>query len=405
MSMQTHLPLILAIASSGCFVATDDTGVDDVGSETMATSSETDTVDADATNGSESSDLTTTESSDTTTSEACVDKQAALSQTTPNVMFVVDASGSMVSNTWDHDLNVMTPEVTRWFSLYSALELALGQSGATLQAGIQRFPSDAACPDATPNSSNCYNADACIVSPAPEAGVALDNTAAILSAIPGPNADNVQIAGGTPATYAFRSARTHLSQQAAGPSHVVLVLDGSANCVEGLPFPDFLETYDENLPIEVHDAFVVDQISTHVVGVEILDALVGQGNDGTPYANAYDELNELALMGGAPKNGGVDPEKFHAATDQQQLVDAFDVILAQAQDCSVDLGSTSIGLPDAGMLVEFELDGGPVPMVENCDGQNGWTWLAEGEVMAFCGFYCDEFKADATSFQLLYSCP
>src|SRR5690606_14516593 len=101
--------------------------------------------------------------------------------TPPNVMLVVDASGSMISNSWDHDLDPNTPDETRWKTLYGVVETLMNQFGPAMNAGIKRFPSESAC---DPNP--CYNETACVVEPDPEVGVGPDNGGAILAAIPGP---------------------------------------------------------------------------------------------------------------------------------------------------------------------------------------------------------------------------
>jgi hypothetical protein len=405
--MSTALPLVLigCPSDSGEDELGDDDGISTLGDttdsgDTTTTTTENDTFD---TESSETADTT-----DTTTGMDCGMVSIVPTYVPPNVMLVVDASGSMISNLWDHDQNMATPNVTRWNTLYGVVEIVMNNFGGAMNSGLQRFPSADACPNATPQSSNCYNADACIVNDTPEVAIGPDNAAAILASIPGANANNVEVVGGTPAVAGFTSALAHLLTQPEGlPNYVLLITDGAANCVDGLPFPEFIETYDEGLQLAVGDAYTNEGIPTFVVGIDILDALVGQGNDGSPYANAYEELNEVALAGGVPKNMGMDADKFFNTTNQQELLDAIQGILGEVTDCTIDLTMTEEGPPAPSQIpyVTFEVDGMLVPYVEDCETEAGWTWIVEGEIMTFCGSYCDDFKNGTAEFDGTYGCP
>src|SRR5690606_13814376 len=37
--------------------------------------------------------------------------------------------------------------------------------------------------------------------------------------------------------------------------------------------------------------------------------------------------------------------------------------------------------------------------------EDGWTWIEEGEIMTFCGSYCDDFKGGGVQFDGKYGCP
>src|SRR5690606_263351 len=193
----------------------------------------------------------------------------------PNVMWVVDTSGSM-GLLWDHDLNPNTPAQTRWKVLHGAISTVMQQFGPATNAGIQRFPSEAAC---DPNP--CYNSTGCLVSESPDVGVALNNGAAMLAAMPGADDDGTSIEGGGPITSAINSAVTYLSSLAPEvPRHIVLITDGAANCTPGFAIPELLESYDETLVPTVEAALDDNGIETYVVGIEIVDAVLGAGTDG-----------------------------------------------------------------------------------------------------------------------------
>lgn len=411
-SMIMCVTLPLALAFIGC---TDDggqsdtadgdeadTGITTLGTETTADGG-TETTD----DGPTTDDTTTTATGDTTTATTdgpnCGEVSIVPTYVPPNVMFVVDASGSMVNNSWDDDLDPNTPDVTRWNTLHGVVDAVMNQFGAAMGAGLQRFPSADAC--------LCYGAGGCVVGDQPEVNVTLDNGAAILAAMPGANADDTEIVGGTPATKGIQSAVDHLlTLPAENPRYIVLITDGAANCdptVDQNNSMALMEDYDETLPVTVEDANMNDGITTFVVGIDIIDQLVGQGGDGAPEANPFEKLNEVALAGGAPKNEGMDAEKFFNSTNQAELLGAIELILGEVTECIIDLSMTEEGAPDPSQIpfVTFEVDGNEVPKVDDCENEDGWTWLEEGVVMTFCGSYCEDFKNGTAEFDGTYGCP
>jgi hypothetical protein len=285
----------------------------------------------------------------------------------------------------------------------------MDQFGGAMNAGLQRFPSEDACPNATMQSSNCYNADSCITNNMPEVSVALDNGAAVIAAIPGANAGNTEIVGGTPATRGINSAVAHLEAQSPELArYILLITDGAANCTPGKQTTfDLVELYDLTLAPTVEAAYMDSGITTFVVGIDIVDGLVGQGVEGSPEANPYQRLNEVALAGGAPKNGGNDAEKFFNSTNQDELLMALGDIIQDITECIIDLNTTEQGPPDPIQIpyVEFTSDGMDIPKVDDCANEDGWTWLEEGVIVTFCGSYCDDFKTGGAIFDGTYGCP
>lgn len=308
-----------------------------------------------------------------------------ISLTPSDVMFVVDASGSMVNLTWNHDADGNTPNVTRWYSLHAVLEAALSEYAPLLNAGVKRFPSSTA--------TGTYQATACDTSLTPEANMDVDNANGVMAVIPPQAATSAEVKGGTPTTKGIDAAVSHiLDQGIANSRSIVLMTDGAANCNTLLPFPNMLEDYDLTLAPTIEDAYLTHAITTHVLGIAIVDMLVGVGMDGFPHANPYVTLNDAAVAGGAPL-GGV--TKFHSASTQAELATALETVLDPIA-CVVDLTRVPEGPP---MLAEvpdvgLEIDGAPIPHVLSCAAGNGWTWAVEGEQVRFCGTYCEDFKAN-----------
>jgi hypothetical protein len=311
-------------------------------------------------------------------------------------MFVVDTSGSMVSSTWDHDANGNTPNVTRWYSLYAALDAALDEYGPLINAGIKRFPSSTA--------TSMYNSTACTTSAVPDEAMGIDNAAGIMAAIPAQAATNAEIKGGTPTSLGITTAVDHLTSQGISNSPaIVLMTDGTANCNLALPFPNIIEDYDSTLVTTIEDAFFADDIITHVVGVAIVNMLIGSGNDGTPYGNPYLILNDLAVAGGAPLAGST---KFHDSSTQADLSTELAAVLDPIA-CVVDLTRLPEGPPTLAQVagVAFEIDGAAIPYVASCASGSGWTWVLQGEQVRFCGTYCQDYKDGAQNIDAGYDCP
>ena len=135
--------------------------------------------------------------------------------------------------------------------------------------------------------------------------------------------------------------------------------------------------------------------------------LTGAGPDGSPEANAYERLNDVALAGGAPKNGGMDAEKFFNSTNQDELLTALSGIIDEITECIIDLSMTEAGVPDPIQIpyVTFTADGMEIPYVDDCANEDGWTWIEEGVIVTFCGSYCDDFKQGGVVFDGTYGCP
>jgi hypothetical protein len=321
------------------------------------------------------------------------------------LMLVVDSSSSMVLETWDDDGDPQTPEVTRWSSARALIEVLVAEFETTTVLGLQRFPSADACPNATAESPNCTDADVCPIADAPEVALGLDQAAAILAALPDADADGVEIAGGSPASLAVLAAGDHLlAQLIASPSTIVLITDGGANCGDGLSLPESFETHDDSLVTHLGELFNGDGIPTFVVGVDVgMDvAMAGEDN---PQFDAFTTLNALALAGGMPWNFGMDPQKFYDVRNSEDLL----VDLPPEQgltECSVELTMLPEGPPQPAQwpLMTIELDGMPVPKVADCQTENGWAWIIEGEIFRFCGSSCEQF-IDGAAVEGDYGCP
>jgi hypothetical protein len=140
-----------------------------------------------------------------------------------------------------------------------------------------------------------------------------------------------------------------------------------------------------------------------VVGIDISDVVTnttGQNGfppDGEPDAiSPLIKLNELAVAGGKPLGGNTD---FYQTENEIELQDAIQAIVDDAQSCTVLLNPAP-PFPD---LVNVVMDGMDVPMVMDCNSENGWVFTNPNgpyDSLELCGTWCDmvpqvmEFKAE-----------
>jgi len=302
----------------------------------------------------------------------------------PNVVLVLDKSGSMVSDPngfWDHDNDPGTAPVTRWSSLHTVVETLTTDFGDAINFGAHLFPSV--------NATAQYSFESCIVDANITVAVAASNKDAILAGIPAE--DNVTLRGGTPIASGVIVAVDHLKTlDPLVPRAIVLVTDGAANCAAGAEAPELFEVYDENVHTVVGDAFTIDGIPTYVVGVGIADVVSSTEQDGNPDStNTFSRLNELATDGGKPRS---DPsQKFYNTINQIELAAALGEIAFDALTCIIPLESSQIAPGGTGV----EVDGAPIPFVTDCSTQDGWMYTnPQGpfDAIRLCGSACGGLK-------------
>lgn len=388
------------VAAETTTAATLDTTADESSTETTASSSETtasstETTDESSTDTASSSETTAESTSESTSAETSTDAdtssssgeegpvpcdvaEADLVPVVPEVVLVLDKSGSMIQNTWDHDNDPMTAAITRWKSLHAVVSEVVNGYEAQFDFGAQLFPAKTA--------TNEYNQNACLVDNPPEVPVAPTNATEILLEIP--TANSVNIRGGTPAAAGMISAIDHLVDVGDGdPQAIVLITDGAANCrLDAANNTERFESYDVNLPPILDDAFANLGIATYVIGIDISQNLTSNNPDGEPNGIVpFDKLNELAVAGGKPKGG---PEEFYQANNQIELDAALQAIIDDAASCTVLLDPAP-AFPD---LLQVVVDGVAVPMVDDCANNNeGWVYsnpMGPYDSLELCGDSC-----------------
>ena len=312
----------------------------------------------------------------------CQVAEATLTPVPPNIMLVLDKSRSMISNSWDHDADPGTPDVTRWFSLYQVVDFVVSTFNAQINFGANLFPSTQVM-----QTFQNYQ-EVCHVWNQPEIPVAPMNANAILNGIPGPNDDAI-IWGATPAAAGFAVARDHLmSLDPNVPRAVVFIADGAANCMAGQTGTNLLWVYDTNLPAVVGAAYTELGLPTYVVGIDIEQNPTS--NPGDPQGIIpYDEMNLVAQAGGRPRPGN---EMFYQTLNQIELQAALQEIIDDTLSCVVPLNPAP-AFPD---LLEIHIGNTEVPRVTDCETEDGWVYSDPNppyDSIELCGTWCGQLKS------------
>jgi hypothetical protein len=368
-------------ASSGTSGSTSSPTTTDSSGTTMPI----DTSGTSSTGGTSTTTLTTDSTMGSSTDgPPCDMMMATLKPVVPNMMLVLDKSGSMVANPdgyWDADADPNTPKITRWNSLYEVVKVIVTDFDATINFGANLFPSTSAKKE--------YTVNACVVNANVEVAVAPMNSAKILNGIP--QAGDISLVGGTPTFSGITAALNHLKTlDPMVPRAILLVTDGAANCAVGAAPPPLFENYDQTVHTLVDNAWMMDGIPTYVVGIDAKNVVSGNTQDGNPNnTNTYTKLNELAVQGGKPKDDPV--EKFYNAVNQVQLKAALEVIAKDALSCIIPLDAE----PAFPKFTKVLVGGKEVPMVMDCTMENGWVYtnpMGPYTAIELCGTACSDLK-------------
>jgi hypothetical protein len=377
-----------------------------MGIVSLATPGSVDTSDMPTTGGTnvsgdtmvvETSPTSTPTGDDSTTFDPldCGEAQVQIPIVTPNVMLVLDKSGSMVADPggyWDHDNDPGTANQTRWKSLHETVDFIVNTFDNSMNLGMNLFPSKSA--------KSVYSEDACPVNTMVEVPVKATNASAILAAMPG--ADDISIKGGTPSAKGIKAALGELTSiDTEQPKFMILVTDGAANCQEGAPDTETLfEVYDAELPAVVADA-ASQGIPTYVIGIGIKNEVSGTMQDGNPNStNSYDALNEVAVAGGKPRPGA---DKYFDTQNQIELQAALEEISQQILSCTIALDP----IPKYPEYVEVTVNGMAYgkKQVTDCATEDGWRFTSDAkDEIELCGAACESFQMTG-ALDAQYRCP
>ena len=261
----------------------------------------------------------------------------------PNMLIVLDRSGSMRDN-------------NKWTNAKAAIEQLMTDLAAEIRFGLAMYPTDNDC--AVDPGNNGFNIP-----------VKLGNGANIVAATEA-NAANPNRRGNTPLHKALRNAVNDTSLEDPNrPSYVIAITDGAPNCVSDAQARVLAEV----------DNLFNKQIKTFVIGF-------GNGVEPT-------NLNQMAEKGGTALPGNT---KYYQANNSADLEQAFAAIGGQVIACQFTLEA------DDKAQIAAAFDG--MSIAE--DPVNGWTYDKATKTITFNGTSCDALRAgQVDNLVVANSCP
>jgi hypothetical protein len=275
----------------------------------------------------------------------------SLSKADPNVMLVVDDSGSM------QDLVPGTTQ-SKWTTLKTAVKTLLTSYTGKVRWGVSIFPS--------PGGNSCSAGQVDIAcGPGNESKI---------TALLDPMTDN-DIGGNTPTETTLRAVEASGAlRDPMRNNYVLLMTDGLPTCnQDGRVTPAVQSMYRAS-----------PSIRTFVVGI-------GDGTQSDP-----GELNRWADAGGTAR--AAQGTKYYQANNITDLNQAFGEIIGAVASCTYQLADRP---PEANLLVPY-LDGQAVAP----DPNHGFSYDAGSNSLVFHGSACDRIKAGGvTNVDVIYGCP
>lgn len=274
----------------------------------------------------------------------------------PDIVLVLDKSGSMDFNTWQF----MGQTMNRWDSLYLTVQSVVTQFDDKADFGAELFPRRNA------SVGEC-NADNPITVPvAPMSGQL------ILSSIP---QLGESVAGNTPMGEGIAVAKAHLESivQPNKPQAVILVADGGVSTSCGSP----------NSSAEIVN--MVSQMAaagvpTYAVGID------------ADTQSLQDQLNAIAAAGGTGQ--------FYNAQDGNALLMMMEGIVEGVLSCTLELEME----PEYPGFTKVNVGGMEWPQVNDCNTEHGWIWSVPYTEITLCGDACQALKDTGTA-DLEFLCP
>jgi hypothetical protein len=276
---------------------------------------------------------------------SCGGMQFALERVPPNVMLVLDRSGSM-----DQSIGGGSA-TTKWTDLKSAVSTLVTNYDGQTRLGASIFSSD----------GNCGAGDITLAAPA--------NGMSIMTQL-----DAKGPAGNTPtAATLAKVAQSGMLNDTTRENVVVLATDGLPNCGDTDVAGKITALY-----------ALTPSVKTYVIGV------------GDATASNPTLLNSWADAGHTARTGAA--TKYYQASSPQDLKAAFDSIVASVVSCKFQMGQTP---PDASQIYVWE-DGVQVQV----DAANGYSYDAASNSVTLNGSSCDKVKNQPnTKVQVIYGCP
>lgn len=295
--------------------------------------------------------------------KVCAQQNVPLNRLPPEIMVVLDRSGSMRRNAQGQ-----TAPPDKWSQTTAALNTVLNDTQAGVHWGLKMYPSwrkqgDTAC-----------GIEGLRVDPG------LNQAGAIMTEVNGntPTLDR----GATPTAKAVIEASEFLKGRTSqNPKFILLATDGIPNCRN-----DSDREGDVPGAVAAVTAAREAGFGVFVVGI----AASGIKVDGV---DAFAVLNDMAVAGGRPREGDT---KFYSANNEAELKTALGSIASQAADCTFTLEKQPPSPQDVAVLLDDKR------LSQGAD----WEYGAGNRSIVVKGAYCDKLKkGDVKNALIKFGCP
>jgi Mg-chelatase subunit ChlD len=310
--------------------------------------------------------------------QVCEVQSVESGRVTPDMLIVLDRSGSMRNN-----------GVDRWAPSVSALKQITSSLGGSINFGLMTFPGMSAAPPPAP-TQNCAaltdlleqiacfateaaggvaNLDTCVAG-AVDVPIATNNGGAIASVL-----DRMRPEGATPTAVTLKAAHASIGSglvaldDVVKPKYVLLVTDGAPNCSTpqstggGGRGGGGFDNQAVEMSVGEITAMAKDGVKTYVIGY-------GTKSD----AQLSAALDRMAQAG----NTG--DTQHHAIEDGNALLTEFQKIAGAAVGCDFALKKA----PPDPSYVEVKIDGKQI----NLNDANGWTISSDRRRITLVGGAC-----------------
>jgi hypothetical protein len=311
-------------------------------------------------------------------SEVCEVQSVDSGRVTPDMLIVLDRSGSMRNN-----------GVNRWDPSVSALKSLTTSLGASINFGLMTFPgaSMMAAPKpsqdcsaltdlieqlaclATESAGGVATMDTCVAGSV-DVPIGANNGMAIATTL-----DRMSPQGATPTAATLKAAHASLGSGLAAvddtpkPKYVLLVTDGAPNCSSsqstgGRGFDN--QAVDQSVA-EI-TAMAMDGVKTYVIGY-----------------NTKSDQQLSAALDRMAQAGGTGDKQHHAIEDGNALLTEFQKIAGVVASCEFGLNKA----PSDPSYVEVKLDGQQIKL----NDANGWTISADRRSITLQGSACSAISS------------
>lgn len=275
----------------------------------------------------------------------------------PDMLIVLDRSGSMTSQVPSNGSFPVSGDPTRWQVMEDALTTLTNSQQGNINFGLTVFPTD----------ESCGVAAGALVEPAPNTANDIQTDLAAWA----------PVNGLTPGAASLVEAKAIYDSLPVNPDgrFVLFATDGVPNCA-GDP--------DDETITAIEDLHA-DGIDTFVLGF-------GDGVD-------PGILDDAAVAGGQAKQAG--PPYYYQAGNSAELAMVLDQIAGGVivPSCEYELAEPP---PDPDNVTVLA-DGNPVPRDES--GTDGWHYAPDDSHITFTGSYCDQIESGSiSSVEFVFGC-